>query len=262
MRQWLRHLWNLLRGRVVWCLLLVAVPVHAGTWSWASSAWKTEQARQATPTATRTVAQPTASPTVSVTVAETPVPWVGNRLEVTTGEYATSARATATPVPDMSGTWVHPLIAPLVGTTQLATYPAPARVYLTRIYATPRGRAVLWIVQPGDLQDPTSPSELWYAHVGVPDVPARKLVDIHRIDREPVYLSAVSPDGTQIAVVINELTNWKSLKAGGRPRITHQYFGRLNIDGTWALPLQVKRPITTNLGTHGGVGDMVWTEGR
>lgn len=214
-------------------LLCLASTAHAGTWSWMTEAWKTEQVRQATPTATRTVAVPAASPTGPATVAETPVP-------------------------EVSGTWSAAPGTPGV----VSHHPAPARVYLTDLHATPGGWAVTWIVQPGDLQDPTSPSELWYAHVGTPAVPARKLLDIHRIDREPVYLSTVSPDGTQVAVVVNELTNWKQLKRSGIGRVTHQWFGRLNIDGTWALPLQTKRPITTNLGTHGGVGDMVWTEGR
>lgn len=169
---------------------------------------------------------------------------------------------TPTPVIVVDETSAPVVIPPLVEDTPRAAitvsaHAAPARVTHTRIFATPGGWAVLWLVHTGDLWDPSVPSELWYAHVGAPQIVARKIADIHRIDRLPLYAAAISPDGTQLAVVVNKLVNWRSATRTGR--VTHQHFGRLNLDGSWALPLQTSKPIATNLGTHGGVGDMVWT---
>src|SRR5512139_19024 len=215
-------------GPLVCAVVLLAMPAYAGPFGWINfSGWQFPRI----PTVTRTA---TPAATATPTAASTPT----RELGVDDLEYH------RTPAP--------------AGIVRVA--PPGTRIVLTDLLATAGGWGVLWIEVSGDLWDPRTPTEVWYAHTGTPQVPALRIASVHRIDRLPVYLASVSPDGSALAVVLNELVNWRTAKRADPTRVTHQWFGRLNLDGTWALAPNPAKPITTNLGVHGGIGHAVWTD--
>src|SRR5512139_972825 len=214
-------------GPLVCAVVLLAMPAYAGPFGWINfSGWQFPRI----PTVTRTA---TPAATATPTAASTPT----RELGVDDLEYH------RTPAP--------------AGIVRVA--PPGTRIVLTDLLATAGGWGVLWIEVSGDLWDPRTPTEVWYAHTGTPQVPALRIASVHRIDRLPVYLASVSPDGDEIAVVLNELVNWRTAKRADPNRTTHQWYGRLGLDGQWLLAPNPSKPITDNLGVHGGIGHAMWT---
>src|SRR5512139_2757441 len=154
-------------------MVLLAMPAYAGPFGWINfSGWQFPRI----PTVTRTA---TPATTATPTAASTP-----------------------TREPGVDDLEYHRTPAP-AGVVRVA--PPGTRIVLTDLLATAGGWAVLWEETAGDQWDPKLPTEVWYAHRGEPNVSALRVASVHRIDRLPVYLSGASPDGTSIAVILNEL---------------------------------------------------------
>jgi hypothetical protein len=163
------------------------------------------------------------------------------------GAFLQELPAAVPPQPDMAG---------------LVHSDAVQAIRRVRLFATDVGWAMLWIQNRVDagLQDQHAVSELWYAlngFDGTPKVTARKLLDIHRYDREPVYLAAWHPGAKVIGIVVNEMIGPLGAPRpdGSLTRTTHQLLYTLDpVTGTLSSTFAT---LLDFLGVHGGIGDMM-----
>jgi hypothetical protein len=125
------------------------------------------------------------------------------------------------------------------------------RAHIVTTVPTGTGWGVFWLRdKTNDLWDILATSTLYYAHVdvnGVVTTAPRPLLDIHRHDREPLYLVAWQRD--HFGLLINELTT-----TDVNNKITYQYYYDLTRDGQLSARVG---PIRTDLGSSGGIGDMI-----
>ncbi len=125
------------------------------------------------------------------------------------------------------------------------------RAHLITTVPTTAGWGLFWLRDRVDnLWDVYEPSTLYYAHVdfdGQLLAGPMPLVEIHRHDREPLYLVAFRED--HFGLIVNELINRDIYN-----KITYQYYYDVALSG--ALSARVG-PLRTDLGSHGGIGDMI-----
>ncbi len=159
--------------------------------------------------------------------------------------------ATPTPTPDCANTnqnvqvMFHPDERDALGVLHAG------RAHFMDVVPTQTGWGVFWLRDKTEntfrVQDV---STLYYAHVdfnGRLDATPRALVDIHRQDKEPLYLAAWRQD--HFGLLIHELVTIDlSVKT------TYQYYYDLSVDGVLSAR---SAPIRTDIGYSGGIGDMV-----
>ena len=125
------------------------------------------------------------------------------------------------------------------------------RAHFMKVVPTDSGWGIFWLRdKTNDLWDIHAPSTLYYAHVdlnGALNTAPTPILDIHRHDREPLYLVTWRVD--HYALLINELTN-----TDPNNKITYQYYYDLSIDGQLSARVG---PIRTDLGNSGGIGDII-----
>jgi hypothetical protein len=162
-----------------------------------------------------------------------------------------------------AGPFLMPL-PPLPSVVTLFSDASVQAIRRVRCHWTGAGWLVTWVVNRTDraLRDPLTPSELWAAGVDAAlavTLPARKILDIHRLDREPVYLACWHPTAGVLGICVAELTNYAQvgpLKPDGSTavtRITEQRLYTLTTAGVLSGPVTLRN----DLGVHGGVGDML-----
>ena len=161
-----------------------------------------------------------------------------------------------TPTPNCGGSAASTLLSPLL----IAAHPdvrdasgalRQGRAHIITTVPTDNGWGVFWL---RDLTENTfdvrAVSTLYYAHVGLDGALSAgplALVDIHRHDREPLYLVAWHTD--HFGLLVNELVNTDISN-----KITYQYYYDVSIDGQLSARVG---PIRTDLGFSGGIGDMI-----
>ena len=206
-----------------------------------------------TPTATATATAsptPTRTPTATATATASPSPTV-----TTTPTASATPTATASASPTCASA-VSVLSAPLL----LMSHPdvpdasgvvQPGRAHIITTVPTSAGWGVFWLRDTtNDTLNVLLPSTLYYAHVGFDGTITAgpmPLVDIHRHDREPLYLVTWHVD--HFGLLVNELMN-TDINA----KITYQYYYDVGLDGQLSTRVG---PIRTDLGGSGGVGDMM-----
>jgi len=125
------------------------------------------------------------------------------------------------------------------------------RAHIITVVPTSAGWGIFWLRDTtNDLFNIYQPSTLWYAHVDFNmNITAgpQALLDIHRHDREPLYLVAWRID--HYGLLINELVN-----TDPTAKITYQYYYDLGIDGQLGSRVG---PIRADLGGSGGIGAMM-----
>ncbi|MBI3783644.1 MAG: hypothetical protein HY270_09595 [Deltaproteobacteria bacterium] len=203
-----------------------------------------------TPTPTRTATSTaTASPTLSPTATKTPTPTV-------TLTSTPTATATITSTPNCTGAALSSIDRPLLvaahdDVPDSSGILRHGRAHILRVVPTGSGWGIFWLRDTTENTfDVRLTSTLYYAHLDFDrqiTAGPMPLVDIHRHDREPLYLVTWRVD--HFGLLINELMN-TDLTA----KITYQFYYDVAVDGTLSTRVG---PIRTDLGFSGGIGDIV-----
>jgi len=125
------------------------------------------------------------------------------------------------------------------------------RAHIVTTVPTSDGWGVFWLRDTtGDLFNVFLPSTLFYAHVGFDGritAGPKALLDIHRHDREPLYMVTWRVD--HFGLLVNELIGTDILN-----KVTYQYYYDVSIDGQLSARVG---PIRYDLGPSGGIGEIV-----
>lgn len=208
-----------------------------------------------TPTGTPT-ATPTATPSSTPTPTRTPTA-TPTATSTTTATFTATLPATQTATPTCGGPPQSSLSDPLVMMVHPDDYVDSngvlhqGRAHFATTVPTSAGWGLFWLRDRTENSfDVTLPSTLYYAHVafdGTISAGPMPLVDIHRQDKEPLYLVAWNTD--HFGLIINELTNTDLTN-----KLTYQYYYDVALGGQLSARIG---PIRTDLGNSGGIGNMI-----